>query len=116
MNEYTLATKFIDLNKQQKLIREKIDSSISNVLDHGNYIMGPEVKVFEKKLSEFVGSKYSLTCANGTDALTISLMAWGVKEGDAVFVPSLHMLLLLKLQLSWELHLFLWTLKKRLLI
>lgn len=88
MNEYTSPTQFIDLVTQQKTIRKEIDAAIKQVLDHGQYIMGPEVREFEKKLSEFTGSKYSFTCANGTDALTIVLMAWGIGPGDAVFVPS----------------------------
>lgn len=88
MSEYSAPTKFIDLAAQQKLIRPKIDAAIQKVLDRGQYIMGPEVKEFECQLREFTGSKYALTCANGTDALTLVLMAWGIGPGDAVFVPS----------------------------
>ena len=88
MNEYSSPTKFIDLEAQQKLVRSKIDKAISRVLDHGQYIMGPEVKEFESYLSSYTGVKYSLSCANGTDALSIVLMAWDVGQGDAVFVPS----------------------------
>jgi|SaaInlStandDraft_1057018.scaffolds.fasta_scaffold34706_2 dTDP-4-amino-4,6-dideoxygalactose transaminase len=88
MSEYSAPTKFIDLGAQQKLIRPKIDAAIQKVLDHGQYIMGPEVKEFECQLREFTGAKYALTCANGTDALTLVLMAWGIGPGDAVFVPS----------------------------
>jgi dTDP-4-amino-4,6-dideoxygalactose transaminase len=88
MSEYSAPTKFIDLAAQQKLIRPKIDAAIKKVLDHGQYIMGPEVKEFEDQLREFTGAKHALTCANGTDALTLVLMAWGVGPGDAVFVPS----------------------------
>ncbi|MBO6570714.1 MAG: DegT/DnrJ/EryC1/StrS family aminotransferase [Kordiimonadaceae bacterium] len=79
---------FIDLAAQQRPIREKIDAAISRVLDHGVYIMGPEVREFEQRLVEFTGAKYALSCANGTDALAIVLMAWQVGPGDAVFVPS----------------------------
>ena len=88
MNEYTASTKFIDLSAQQKLIRPKIDLAIKKVLDHGQYIMGPEVSQFENNLKEFTGSKHAFTCANGTDALSLVLMAWNIGPGDAVFVPS----------------------------
>ncbi|MEM5502251.1 DegT/DnrJ/EryC1/StrS family aminotransferase [Ahrensia kielensis] len=79
---------FIDLAEQQRHIRTKIDARIAAVLDHGNYIMGPEVKELETQLADFVGAKHCLSCANGTDALLIALMALGVTAGDAVFVPS----------------------------
>lgn len=79
---------FIDLGAQQALIRDKIDAAIARVLDHGQYIMGPEVREFEQQLQEFTGASHALGCANGTDALAIVLMAWGVGPGDAVFVPS----------------------------
>jgi dTDP-4-amino-4,6-dideoxygalactose transaminase len=88
MSEYSAPTQFIDLVAQQKLIRPQLDLAISRVLDHGQYIMGPEVKEFEGQLREFTGAKHALTCANGTDALTLVLMAWGIGPGDAVFVPS----------------------------
>jgi dTDP-4-amino-4,6-dideoxygalactose transaminase len=88
MNEYSEPTQFIDLAAQQKLIRQQLERAFSKVLDHGQYIMGPEVKEFEAKLREFTGAKHALTCANGTDALSLVLMAWGVGPGDAVFVPS----------------------------
>jgi dTDP-4-amino-4,6-dideoxygalactose transaminase len=88
MSEYSVPTQFIDLVAQQKLIRPQLDLAISRVLDHGQYIMGPEVKEFEGQLREFTGAKHALTCANGTDALSLVLMAWGIGQGDAVFVPS----------------------------
>ena len=88
MSEYTASTHFIDLSAQQKLIRPKIDLAIKKVLDHGQYIMGPEVSQFENNLKEFTGSKHAFTCANGTDALSLVLMAWNIGPGDAVFVPS----------------------------
>ena len=88
MSEYSAPTQFIDLAAQQKLIRPQIDAAIKKVLDHGQYIMGPEVKEFESQLREFTGARHALTCANGTDALTLVLMAWGIGTGDAVFVPS----------------------------
>ena len=79
---------FIDLAAQYQHLKEKIDSRIQNVLDHGNYIMGPEVQELEQQLSEYVGVKHTVSCANGTDALTLALMVLDVKEGDAVFCPT----------------------------
>lgn len=79
---------FIDLKAQQKRIRKELDAAIARVLDHGGYIMGAEVAAFEKDMSAFCGAKHSISCANGTDALALGLMAKGVKPGDAIFVPS----------------------------
>ncbi len=79
---------FIDLLEQQNRIRENIDKRIKKVLDHGKYIMGPEVYEFEEVLKNYINVKDVITCANGTDALTLVLIAWGVKPGDAVFIPS----------------------------
>jgi dTDP-4-amino-4,6-dideoxygalactose transaminase len=75
---------FIDLVAQQKLIRGKIDKSIKAVLDHGQYIMGPEVAALEKALSRYVGASHAISCASGTDALLMALMARGIGPGDAV--------------------------------
>jgi dTDP-4-amino-4,6-dideoxygalactose transaminase len=79
---------FIDLKAQQKLIRNKVEDRFQAILDHGAYIMGPEVFELEKKLAEFCGAKHALTCSSGTDALSLILMAKGVKAGDAVMVPA----------------------------
>ena len=79
---------FIDLAAQQARIKDKLDARIQKVLTHGAYIMGPEVQLLEEKLSEFCGAKHSITCANGTDAIQLALMALNIKAGDAVFVPS----------------------------
>lgn len=79
---------FIDLKAQYEILKEKINVNIDKVLNDGKYIMGEEVKKLEEKLAEYVGVKYCATCANGTDALTIALKAFDIKEGDAVFVPS----------------------------
>ncbi len=79
---------FIDLHAQQHRIRDKIDARIQKVLEHGGYIMGPEVFQLEKALSLFCGAKHSISCANGTDALGLILMAKGVGAGDAIFVPA----------------------------
>ena len=79
---------FIDLKAQQKRIRKQIDAAIGRVLDHGAYILGPEVRQFEAELAQFGQSKLALSCANGTDAVVLPLMAWGVGPGDAVFCPA----------------------------
>ena len=79
---------FIDLNAQQKLIRDKIDNRIKQVLNHGQYILGPEVKELEEKLSSFTGSKYVLCCSSGTDALLLSLLGLKIKPGEGVIVPA----------------------------
>ncbi|MDC0265901.1 DegT/DnrJ/EryC1/StrS family aminotransferase [Mariniblastus sp.] len=75
---------FIDLATQQARIRPQIDAAIARVLDHGKYIMGPEVAQLENELCEFVGSKHCITVSNGTDALIASLMALEFGPGDAV--------------------------------
>lgn len=79
---------FIDLAAQQKRLRTQIDARIAAVLDHGAYIMGPEVNELEEKLALFCGAKHCVSCANGTDALLLVLMALEVGENDAIFVPS----------------------------
>jgi UDP-2-acetamido-2-deoxy-ribo-hexuluronate aminotransferase len=75
---------FIDLKAQQERIRPQIDQAIKRVLDHGKYIMGPEVAQLEKMLAEFVGVKHAIACSSGTDALLLPLMAYGIGPGDAV--------------------------------
>ena len=79
---------FIDLKKQQNLIRKNIDNRITKVLNHGQYIQGPEIKELENKLSIFSKSKFVLCCSSGTDALLLGLIALGLKPKDAVIVPS----------------------------
>lgn len=79
---------FRDLKTQYNQYKTSIDSAIQDVLDSGQYISGLQVKELEKELAEYVGVKHCITCANGTDALSLVLMAWDVKEGDAVFVPD----------------------------
>ena len=76
--------KFIDLNAQQRKIRSKIETRLLKVLDHGKYIMGPEVSELEQKLAKYVGVDHCISCASGTDALLIPLMAKGIGPGDAV--------------------------------
>jgi len=76
---------FIDLKRQQQHIRESLDRRIAAVLEHGNYIMGPEIAELERALANYAGVKHCLTCASGTDALLMALMAYGVGPGDAIF-------------------------------
>ncbi|WP_018998413.1 DegT/DnrJ/EryC1/StrS family aminotransferase [Hirschia maritima] len=83
-----MGIQFIDLKAQRKRLKSQIDAGIQAVMEHGAFIMGPEVREFEKQLAEFGQAKHALGCANGTDALVLSLMALGVGEGDAVFCPS----------------------------
>ena len=79
---------FINLKAQRDRIRDGIDTAINKVLDRGDFIMGKEVGEFEAQLSKFTGVKHVISCANGTDALQMVLMAEGVGPGDAVFVPA----------------------------
>jgi dTDP-4-amino-4,6-dideoxygalactose transaminase len=76
---------FLDLKTQQKRIRKPLEKRINNILDHGAYIMGPEVFELEEKLANYCGVKHAISCSSGTDALLIPLMAWGIGPGDAVF-------------------------------
>ena len=76
---------FLDLKTQQKRIRKPLEKRINKILDHGAYIMGPEVFELEEKLADYCGVKHAISCSSGTDALLIPLMAWGVGPGDAIF-------------------------------
>jgi len=79
---------FIDLKTQRLRIKDEINVSIERVMEHGQFIFGPEVKAFETALSAYGNSKYALSCANGTDAIILTLKAWNIGPGDAVFCPS----------------------------
>ncbi len=79
---------FRDLKAQYQALKEDIDRAMSQVLTDSNYISGRQVAELEQSLAEYVGVKHCITCANGTDALTLALMTWGIGEGDAVFVPD----------------------------
>lgn len=79
---------FINLKAQQSRIKAEIDAGIQRVLAHGQYILGPEVAELEEKLAAYVGAKYCITCANGTDALQIVQMAFGIGPGDEVITPG----------------------------
>jgi dTDP-4-amino-4,6-dideoxygalactose transaminase len=79
---------FIDLKAQRARLKDRIDAAVARVLDHGGYVLGPEVAEFERQLAAFGAARHALSCANGTDALALPLMAWGIGRGDAVFCPS----------------------------
>jgi dTDP-4-amino-4,6-dideoxygalactose transaminase len=79
---------FIDLEAQQARIRTGVDAALARVLDHGRFILGPEVGRLEEELAGFCGAAHVVSCASGTDALVMALMARGVGAGDAVIVPS----------------------------
>jgi len=79
---------FRDLVKQYNVLKPEIDKAMIDTAASGGYIMGKAVKELEASLAEYVGVKYCISCANGTDALTLALKAWGIGAGDAVFVPD----------------------------
>jgi dTDP-4-amino-4,6-dideoxygalactose transaminase len=79
---------FIDLGAQRRHLGRRIDEAVLRVIEHGKFIMGPEVAAFERELGAFCGAKHVLSCANGTDALGLALMAKNLKRGQAVLVPS----------------------------
>lgn len=79
---------FRDLKSQYMHIKENVDANIQEVINVGNFIQGNQVKELEERLADYVGVKHCITCANGTDALQLALMALGVGSGDAVFVPD----------------------------
>lgn len=81
--------KFRDLQKQYEILKPQIDTAIQMVCAKGDFISGQEVKELEQQLAEYVGVKHCITCANGTDALSLVFMAWGIGPGDAVLVPDL---------------------------
>lgn len=83
-----ITMQFIDLAAQQARIKDKIDANLQKVLAHGQYILGPEVTELEEKLAAFTGSKHCITVANGTDALQIAQMAFGIDPGDEVITPG----------------------------
>lgn len=79
---------FRDLKAQYLHLKDDIDAGIADVIDHANFISGKQVNELEEQLAQYVGVKHCITCGNGTDALTLMMMAWGITEGDAVFVPD----------------------------
>lgn len=79
---------FRDLKEQYRVLKEDIDQAVLNVMSDCNFIGGKQVAELERELAEYVGVKHCITCGNGTDALSMVMMAWDIKEGDAVFVPD----------------------------
>ncbi len=79
---------FRDLQKQYEVLKPQIDAAVQKVCEQADFISGHEVKELEQQLAEYVGVKHCITCGNGTDALTLVLMAWGIGPGDAVLVPD----------------------------
>ena len=79
---------FRDLKKQYQVLKNDIDQAVLDVMQSGAFIMGKPVKELEAQLAEYVGVKHCISCANGTDALTLAMKVWGIKSGDAVFVPD----------------------------
>src|SRR5476649_1651459 len=79
---------FIDLAAQRRRLGPAIDTAVTRVLNHCQFILGPEVRAFEAELASFCGSKHAVTCASGTDALVLALRATGIGPGDAVICPS----------------------------
>lgn len=79
---------FRDLKKQYQVLKTDIDKAVEDVCASAHYISGPQVAELEKQLADYTGVKHCITCANGTDALTLALKVWGIGEGDAVFVPD----------------------------
>jgi dTDP-4-amino-4,6-dideoxygalactose transaminase len=79
---------FVDLQAQRRRIGPRLDAALARVLAHGQFILGPEVRELETQLARFSGVRHCITCANGTDALLLPLMAWGIGPGGAVLVPS----------------------------
>lgn len=79
---------FRDLKAQYNKYKNEIDFAIQEVINTTNFISGKEVDILEQRLSEYVGAKHCISCANGTEAMTLLMMAWGIKEGDAIFVPD----------------------------
>ena len=79
---------FRNLKKQYQTLKSEIDSNMQEVLQNTNFISGRQVTELEEKLAKYVGVKHCISCANGTDALSLALMAWEIGPGDAVFVPD----------------------------
>ncbi len=75
---------FVDLKTQYNRIKETVDNNIQKVIEHGKFIMGPEVSTLEQKLADFCGAKFAITCGNGTDALQLAMMALDIKPGDEI--------------------------------
>src|SRR3954469_10127676 len=92
MNQHTRADSapisFIDVAAQRRRLGRAIDDAVARVLSHCQFIMGPEVRAAEAELAAFCGARHAITCASGTDALLMPLMAKGIGAGDAVICPT----------------------------
>src|SRR5215470_9284964 len=92
MNEHTrldaAPIPFIDVAAQRRRLGGRIDTAVARVLDHCQFVLGPEVRELEAELAAFCGARHAVTCASGTDALVMVLMAKGIGPGDAVICPS----------------------------
>ena len=92
MNQHTrldtTPVPFIDLAAQRRHLGAAVDAAVARVLGHCQFVQGPEVRALEAELAAFCGARHAITCASGTDALLLALMAWDVGPGDAVICPS----------------------------
>ena len=88
MSEVLNKIQMVDLKSQYEKIKPEIDKAIISVVESSQYINGPEVKSFQQEMESYLGVKHVIPCANGTDALQISMMALGLKPGDEVITPS----------------------------
>ena len=79
---------FRDLKKQYQALKPQIDEAVTKVMTDANFISGAQVTALEKLLAEYVGTKHCVSCANGTDALKLAEIAYGIGPGDAVFLPD----------------------------
>lgn len=79
---------FRDLKKQYEVLKPEIDAAVTDVIDSAQFISGLQVKELEQELTDYIGVKHCITCANGTDAITLALKVWQISAGDAVFVPD----------------------------
>ena len=80
--------KYYDLAEQHKYLKSKLHRKLNKIFTHNKYILGPEVQILEKKLSEFTGSKHVVACSSGTDAILMALMSLGIKRGDEVITTA----------------------------
>jgi len=87
-SENMAKVQIVDLASHYNAIKNEIDEAVMKVLSSGYFVLGPNVKSFEEELSAYTGAKHVISCANGTDAITLSLMALGIKQGDEVITPS----------------------------
>ena len=93
---------FIDLKSQQARIKSRIDTNIAKVLEHGQYIMGPEVKAFEEQLAQYTGAKHAIGVASGTDALLIAMMALDIGQGEGFPVYRMLRFVLVLVQVKFS--------------